>query len=107
RNDLENELTYKKRRDVRNQMISSLMARVSFDLPESMVQQEIRTVVYDVVRENQKRGVPPEKIDEQKDQIYGYASNSARDRLKVAFLLGRIAEAEKIDASNEEITRHI
>lgn len=105
--DLDNELKYKQKREVRNQLIGSLLDKARFDLPESMVQQETKNVVYDIVRENQQRGVPKEKIEEQKDQIYSLANNSARERVRATFILNRIAEKEGIQVSQQEITQRI
>ena len=107
RRDLENELTFKQSRDLRNQLVGSLLQRVNFELPATAVAQETRNVVYDIVRENQKRGVSRELIEQQKDQIFSAATNRSKDRLKAAFLLQRIAEKEDIKVSQEEIANRI
>ena len=107
RRDLENELSYKLNRDVRNQLIRSLLNRVNFELPETSVAHETRNVVYDLVQENAKRGVSRETIEQQKDQIYNAAAQGAKERVKVSFLLQKIAEKEDIKVSQEEIARRI
>ncbi len=107
RRDLENELHNKRKRDTRNQLIATLLGRVRFDLPESLLETETRGAVYDIVKANADRGVPKEAIDSRKEEIYTAAHQSARDRLKITFLLRRIAEAEKITVSQEELGRHI
>ncbi len=107
RRDLDNELTYKQNRTIRNQLVRSLLNRVSFELPESSVAQETRNVVYDIVQENAKRGVSRETIEKQKEQIYSAATQGARERVKVAFLLQKIAEKEDIKVSQEEIGQRI
>lgn len=107
RRDLENELTHSQTRVVRNQLIRSLMNRVTFELPETAVAQETRNVVYDIVQENAKRGVPRQNIEENKDQIFSAASQGAKDRVKVAFLLQKIAQKESINVSQEEITSRV
>jgi len=76
-------------------------------LPESVVLSETRNIIYDIVRENQQRGATKEAIDQRKEEIYSYASNSAKERIKAAFLLGRIAEKEGIKVTKEEITNRI
>lgn len=105
--DLENELNYKQRNSIRNQLIRSLLNRVNFELPETAVKQETRNVVYDLVQENSKRGVSREMIEQQKDQIYAAATKNAQDRVKVAFLMQKIAEKEDIKVSQEEISHRI
>jgi trigger factor len=107
RKDLQNELNFKQAKSVRNQIVHALLTRINFDLPETMVREETRNVIYDIVRENQDRGVPKEAIDQQKEEIYGVASNSAKDRIKVSFILGRIAEKEGIKVTEQEISRRI
>jgi trigger factor len=103
RADLARELEHKQNVSVRNQLVRQLLDRVHFDLPESFVTQETRNVVYDIVRENQRRGVTSQAIEQAKDQIYTVATNSAKERVKVGFLLSRIAEKEGITATQEEI----
>ena len=105
--DLDNELTYSINRSVRNQLIGALMGKVTFDLPASAVENETRNVVYDLVRENQKRGVPREMIEQEKDRIYSAAAENAKERVKVSFLLRKIAEKEEIKVSQEEVLRRI
>ena len=107
RRDLQNELNQKKKRSIRNQLVRVLLSRINFDLPESVVQRETRNVVYDIVSENQRRGVAREIIDQQKDQIYTAANQSAKERVKVGFLFHQIAEKEGIRAGKEEINARI
>ncbi len=107
RRDLENELKYKLDNNLRNQLLRSLLNRVNFDLPESSVQRETRNVVYDLVQENAKRGVSRQIIEQQKEQIYSAAAQSAKERVKIAFLLQKIAEKEDIKVSQQEITQRI
>lgn len=107
REDLERELTFKQKRSVRDQLINALMDQVNFDLPESMVENETRKMVYNIVQENQQRGVPKEAIDEQKDQIFNAASGSAKGRVKASFIINRIAEKENIKATQQDMTQRI
>jgi trigger factor len=105
--DLENELNYKLKRDTRDQIIREILNRVNFDLPASIVDHETRNVVYDIVRENQQRGVSREAIDQQKDRIFAAATHSARERIKASFIFGRIAQKEGISVSQDEIAHQI
>jgi trigger factor len=107
RKDLENELNYKLKNDTRAQIVRELLNRVQFELPETAVAAETRNVVYDLVRENTKRGVPRDLIEKEKDAIYSAAATNAKERVKVAFLVQRIAEKEDIKISQEEILRRV
>lgn len=107
RRDLENELKYKQDKALRAQVIRALLNRVHFDLPESAVARETRHVVYDIVRENAERGVPRELIEKEKENIYAVATRNAKERVKLSFLIQKIAERENIRVSTEEIARRI
>jgi len=105
RTDLENELKYSQTKAVRAQIVRALLGRVNFDLPETAVAAETRNVVYDIVRQNTQRGVGRDLIEKQKDEIYSAASVNAKERVKLAFLVGRIAEQEKITVTQEEAVK--
>lgn len=107
RRDLENELKYKTTRETRGQIISALMSRVNFELPEGPVANRTRNIVYDLVRENTKRGVSRDIIEKEKDKIYSAAANNAKEQVKLDFLIQRIAEKEEIKVSQEEVLRRI
>jgi len=107
RRDLENELTYSQNKSVRNQLIRGLMDKVNFELPEGAVAQETRNVVFDIVRENQKRGISRELIEQEKERIHSAAVQGAKERVKVAFLLQKIAEKEGIKVSQEEVAQRV
>jgi trigger factor len=87
--------------------VANLLARFSCELPETLIEHETRNTVYDIVKSNADRGIPKEAMDEQKDQIYAVASNSARERLRVRFAFERIAEAEEIEVNEQELSLRI
>ncbi len=105
RADLENELKYSRSRNLRGQLVKELLGKVNFDLPESAVAHETRNVVYDLVRQNTQRGVARELIETKKDEIYANAASNAKERVKLAFLVGRIAEQEKLQATQEDVIK--
>ena len=107
RTDLNRELTSKLRRSLRNQVVRGLLDRVNFELPESALAQETKNVVYDIVQENAKRGISRQVIEQQKEQIYSAAAQGAKERVKVRFLLQKIAEKEDVKVSQEEIAERI
>jgi trigger factor len=44
-------------------------------------------------------------IEQQKDQIYAAAAGNAKERVKLAFVVGKIAEQEKIQATQEDVLK--
>jgi trigger factor len=107
RQDLENELTHKRSASIRNQLLQALMGRVQFELPETSVAYETKHRVYDLVNVQQRRGASIEQIEQHKDQIYSLATQDAKERVKFAFLVQRIAEKEDIKVSEDEINRSV
>lgn len=107
RRDLQNELDSRQRASVRDQILKSLLGAVQFELPESIVTSETRNLVYNIVNQNQQRGVAAEVIEQKKDEIMASASASAKDRVKAGFILNRIAADEKIAVTNNEISQRI
>jgi trigger factor len=107
RADLENELKHSQANAIRKQIIDTLLAGANFELPESAVAHETRNVVYNIVQENSKRGVPRELIEKQKEEIYTAAARNAKDRVKLAFLVQHIAEQEKIQVTQEEVLQRV
>ncbi len=105
RRDLENELKHSQTRSVQGQIVRALLDRVQFDLPETPVAEITRNVVYDNVRENSQRGISRELIEKQKDEIYSMAAANAKERVKLSFLVQRIAEKEKISVTQEDVLR--
>jgi len=105
--DLENELRHSQRKAIQRQIIDALLGGANFELPETAVAHETRNVVYNIVQENSKRGVPRELIEKQKDEIYTAAARTAKERVRLAFLIQHIAEEEKISVSQEEVLQRV
>lgn len=107
RTDLQRELDFRQKRSVRDQLLKGLISQLEFDLPESIVANETRSLVYNIVNENQQRGVAKELIEEKKDEIFKNASANARERVKTAFILNRIAAEEKLRVEDRDITQRV
>jgi trigger factor len=107
RADLQNELNLKQSRSIRNQVAQALLNKIECDLPESLVEQETRQIVYNIAKENQDRGVPKEALDAQKDQIYATANGIAKERVKASFAFQKVAEKEGVRIEQLEIARRL
>jgi trigger factor len=107
RRDLQNELNSKQSRSIRNQLVKSLFEQINLELPESLVAQETRNVVYQLVQENQQRGVSEEALNSQKDQIYQMSNQTAKERVKANFVFQKIATKEGIRVEDAELNARI
>jgi trigger factor len=93
--------------EVRRQIADYLLGKVEFELPESLVKQETRSIIYEVVRENSMRGASKEQLEEKKDEIFGFATQSAKGRLRTSFILEAIAEVEQIKVEEAEVEERV
>jgi trigger factor len=107
RTDLTNELNMRQKRSVREQITKGLLDKVTFDLPEGLINSETREIVYSIVNENQRRGVPQETIEAQKNEIFSNATITARERIKASFVFGRIAEKESVKVEQADLIQRI
>ena len=107
RADLQKELNFRSKGAVRDQLLKNLLDQVSFELPESIVANEATNLANGIAHENLQRGVSKELIEAKKDEIVANAKASAIDRVKAAFVLSRIAEAEKIQVTREELGQRL
>ncbi len=91
----------------RRQIMDHLLAIVQCELPATYVRSEARRIMEDVVRENSQRGVAEEELRNNEEQIVENSMEAARNRVKLSFILVKIAEAEGIKASHEEIANRV
>ena len=87
----------------RNQLIASLMKGATLDVPESEAHEESHRIVYEMVEENTRRGVSEQEIRDNIAKISESAKAAAKDRLKLRYLLKRIAREEKIEVTDAEV----
>ncbi len=107
RDDIKAERTQQADNDMRRQAVDLMLAKAEFELPESLVNNETRNIVYDLVRDNTSRGIAREQIEQKKDEIYSYAAKNAQERLRASFVLEAIARQEKIEVTEQEINERI
>lgn len=91
----------------RNGAMANLISKVECELPQNLVRQQTQSILSDIVRENQTRGVTEDVLKEHERELIGSAAQSARDRIKGTFVLLRIAEAEGIKVTDLELRQRI
>ncbi|HOW98549.1 MAG TPA: trigger factor [Kiritimatiellia bacterium] len=88
---------------LRGEIVKYLIEKTTLDLPASVVERETRDAVYDIVSTHRARGVPQETIEEKKEEVFQAAARTAQDRVKLRYILHRIAEQEKVEATEEDL----
>jgi trigger factor len=91
----------------RDTVVEFLLKKAEFDLPESLVADEINAVLDTVVNEAHYRGLTREELEQNRDAIIESATLTAKRQLRLRYLLGRIAEEEGITVSDDEVDAKI
>jgi trigger factor len=109
---LREHLANEKRRRVENEtkdsLLDALAARYSFPVPESLVQQQIDTRLDRGLRALAAQGMRTDdmrKLDF--DRLRAGQRDAAAAEIKKSILLDRIAEAEKVQVSEEDVEREL
>lgn len=87
--------------------LQKLMETITCELPTKMVSEETTSVLRDIVQENQARGIDEAEIRSHQDEILGAAQQGAEERVRSRFVLLRIAQEEKIEATDQDVIGHL
>ena len=105
--NLEHEKEHEVDRAKEQQIVKFLHERITFDLPPPLLKNETRRALNELVHRNRERGVPDELLKGKERELIEGAGSLAAHRLKTNFILHRIAEAEKLEVSREELDEAI
>jgi len=90
-----------------NQIVEQLIERVDFDLPQELIDAEAQGAADDMVARGAEAGLSDEEIQAQQADIIATSQVQARNNLKTNFLLQDIAEAEKIEVTDQDLIERI
>jgi trigger factor len=99
KNTLLEQRTAQQEHDQKNLLMKKLVEMHSFDVPESMVDRELHTMI-DRLQERVQQPLDHESLHKEYE-------STAKERVKGTFLLNEIADAEKIEVSEQEIDEEI
>ncbi len=107
RNNLKLQKEYQNRAEQRRQVSDALAAKVDFPVPDSLVEAETQSVLRQFIEENMRRGVPQEQFEKDKKELFESARKAAAKRVKLQLMLAKIAEAEKLQVTEQDIDQFI
>jgi len=105
--DLEHEKEHEVERAKEAQIVKYLQEKIQFDLPPSLLRNETKRALAELVQRNRARGIPDEMLKDKEKELIETAASVAHHRLKTNFILERIAEQEKIEVRREDIDLRI
>jgi trigger factor len=80
---------------------------VDFPIPESAMQTERDNILREYMQRAMQQGASREDFEVQKEELMEGAEKAARDRVKLRLILSRIAEQEKIEATNDDLSQMV
>ncbi len=107
RRDMEARLDETIRRGMRAQVFQYLLGEIKLDLPAGLSQRQTERVVARRMLELRREGVPEAEIEKRLDELRTSASDQAAADLKLFFIMEKIAEVLKVEASEEEVNGQI
>ncbi len=105
--DLEHEKEHEVERAKEAQIVKYLQEKIQFDLPPSLLRNETKRALAELVQRNRVRGIPDEMLKDKEKELIETAASVAHHRLKTNFILERIAEQEKIEVRKEDVDLRI
>ena len=85
-----------------NQAIELLMKKVDFDVPQSQVGRATEGYLQELAQRAQYSGLNAEYFEQNREKILKDATDVATKQVRLWYVLDAIAEAEKIEAKDEE-----
>ena len=92
---------------LKEEITKHLVEKSSFEAPESLVEREAQAMVRSMVSQIAQQGGSREELAEQYHEIMSAANDSAGDRVKVSFILERIADEEDVEVSDADVDGRI
>jgi trigger factor len=91
----------------RQAAVKYLLEKVDCELPAPVVEKEMTSILRDIVRENQVRGISDDEIRKHQSELIGAAQQGAEERVRGNFLLLRVAERERLEVTQEDVSRYV
>jgi trigger factor len=107
RTDLEEEAQDSARRQVRSEILKQLSERVTFDLPKSLVDQEIDRRLEEFVRQLMQQNVDPRQAGIDWAQFREAQRDPARTAVASMLVLDEIARRENLTVSPEDVDKEV
>jgi len=89
------------------EVVEFLIKRTEFDLPESVVVEETNLTMRGMLHDIVGRGATREDIEKNREAILGAATTASKDRVRLRYILSRIAEEEKVQVADAELEQRL
>ena len=107
RQDIQTMLDLQTKRELEEQIVDVLIEKNNFDVPESMVEQQIDNIMNRSMQNLAAQGIDPRRLPAPTDAQRDRVRPGAERTVKAALILKAISEKEKIEVSEEEVQSEI
>ena len=91
--------------DKRGQATQKILELPDFPLPQQAVEDESKTIFQRTIQRAAQQGANQEEMESKRDELWNESQVQGKARVKISLVLGRIAEKEKVDVSNEDMAQ--
>ena len=89
----------------RSQVTQKFLEIPDFPLPQQAVEDESKSIFQSNIQRAVQQGAKQEDMESKRDELWNEAQVQGKARVKITIALGRIAELEKIEVSNEDLAQ--
>lgn len=95
------------KRRLKGDVAKYLLEKAKLEVPQSIVEQETNLAVRSIVQRSSMQGATQAQIEDQRDHIVTAATESSTERVKLSYILSRIADAESVEVEDSELEEEI
>ncbi len=107
RDDLQRDAERNAERELRNDLLRQLAARVTFDIPEALLEREVERRTEEFVRRLYEQGVDPRQANIDWQGFRDHQREPAREAVASAIVLDEVARREAIGVESAELDAEI
>ena len=107
RENLQREAEREEQHRRQQEVAELLLKKCDFPLPQSVVAAETRRVLRHMLNEMGQSAEDSEFIEKNREAILSNSASAAKSQVQLNYILKAIADAEKIEVSEEEVSSHI
>jgi len=107
RENLEHQLKHKRDDEIKNKLMSQMIESHEFPVPDALVEHQMDALLERTVRSLASQGVDPRAVNVDWVSLRGKQRDRSIKDVKAELLLDRVATAENIDVSDEDVEKEI
>lgn len=92
---------------LRESVTKKLEELVDFPIPESLIEAETNQILTNHIGRQMQQGAKEEDFEQHREALFASANEQARKKVKLDLLLDDIAEQEKVDVEEEDMSRYL